>query len=198
MTSPYETLGVNPDATAAEIKKAFRHKARKTHPDGNNSPDAAERFDDVQKAFLVLSNPKKKAEFDATGEVQAEEKQPDAIGILMEIFDGGLKAIISTQPNLNLSGWMRENLNNNLVRVRGNIPEIDAKIKRLEKFRGKIGYSGPGVNFMEAHLDALLEDAINAKATIETRLADLEAAKELLAFFTFPGSADSTHRFLRF
>ena len=40
----YAILGVSKDATDAEIKKAFRRKARELHPDVNNAPDAEDRF----------------------------------------------------------------------------------------------------------------------------------------------------------
>lgn len=188
MPTPYETLGVPPDATDDQIKKAFRHKARKTHPDSNRAEDATEKFDAVQKAFLVLSDKKKREAFDKTGEVLEDEKQPDAIAILIEIFDGGLNAMLQGQ-SFNLGKYMRENVNNNLERVQGNIPELEAKVKKLERLQDVIKYRGPGQDFLNYHIHALLEDAMRAKATIEQRLSDLEAAKELLAYFTFPEPA---------
>jgi DnaJ-class molecular chaperone len=52
----YAALGVAANATLADIKKAFRQKASFYHPDRNDAPDAAQRFQAVQKAYEVLSD----------------------------------------------------------------------------------------------------------------------------------------------
>lgn len=56
MTDHYAALGLGAHATLADVKKAFRQKAAFYHPDRNPSPDAAERFRAVQKAYEVLSD----------------------------------------------------------------------------------------------------------------------------------------------
>jgi molecular chaperone DnaJ len=63
----YEVLGVPRDADAKRIKDAFRSLAMKYHPDRNKSPDAEERFKEVAEAYAVLSDPKKRADYDARG-----------------------------------------------------------------------------------------------------------------------------------
>lgn len=52
----YATLGVTANAPLADIKKAFRQKASFYHPDRNDAPDAAQRFQAIQKAYEVLSD----------------------------------------------------------------------------------------------------------------------------------------------
>lgn len=61
----YAILGVEKDATAKEIQKAFQQKARKLHPDVNKEPDAEERFKEVSEAYAVLSDEQKRARYDA-------------------------------------------------------------------------------------------------------------------------------------
>jgi len=51
-------------ATDRDIKKAYRQKALKLHPDVNKAPDAEKKFMEVKNAFTVLSNPQQKAEYD--------------------------------------------------------------------------------------------------------------------------------------
>ena len=64
----YEVLGVAKNATADEIKKAFRKLARKYHPDVNkDNPDAAEKFKECNEAYSVLSDEQKRAAYDQYG-----------------------------------------------------------------------------------------------------------------------------------
>ncbi|MGE3467651.1 MAG: molecular chaperone DnaJ [Pyrinomonadaceae bacterium] len=64
----YNTLGIKTDAKADEIKKAYRRLARKYHPDVNpNDKTAENKFKEVQEAYDVLSNDKKRKVFDRFG-----------------------------------------------------------------------------------------------------------------------------------
>ncbi len=65
----YNILGINKDATQDEIKKAYRKLARKYHPDLNpNDPTAKEKFQAINEANEVLSDPEKRKKYDAYGE----------------------------------------------------------------------------------------------------------------------------------
>jgi molecular chaperone DnaJ len=68
----YEVLGLPRDADAKAIRNAFRHLAMKYHPDRNKEPDAEERFKEIAEAYAVLSDPKKRAEYDARGHAGIE------------------------------------------------------------------------------------------------------------------------------
>jgi molecular chaperone DnaJ len=65
----YAILGVEKNASEVEIKKAFRRKARELHPDVNKAPDAEDRFKEVNEAYDVLSDPRKREMYDLTGQV---------------------------------------------------------------------------------------------------------------------------------
>ncbi len=73
----YEILGVSRDATQEEIKKAYRRLARKYHPDLNPGDKAAEeKFKEIQEAYEVLSDPKKRSEYDRYGTVGGRSYSP--------------------------------------------------------------------------------------------------------------------------
>ena len=64
----YETLEVSRDASSNELKKAFKKKAMKYHPDRNpDNPEAAEKFKEAAEAYDVLSDPQKKSAYDQFG-----------------------------------------------------------------------------------------------------------------------------------
>src|SRR6187431_1871029 len=64
----YNILGVKKDAKADEIKKAYRRLARKYHPDVNpNDKTSEEKFKEVQEAYDILSDEKKRKVFDRFG-----------------------------------------------------------------------------------------------------------------------------------
>jgi len=64
----YEVLGIPRDASAKDIRSAFRKLARKHHPDVNpNNPEAANRFKEINEAHEVLSDPDKRAKYDQYG-----------------------------------------------------------------------------------------------------------------------------------
>ena len=63
----YEILGVKRDATAAEIKSAYRKLARKFHPDVNKTKEAESKFKDINEAYEVLGDEAKRKRYDSLG-----------------------------------------------------------------------------------------------------------------------------------
>lgn len=63
----YEVLGVDKNASADEIKSAFRKLAKKYHPDVSKEENAAEKFKEAQEAYAVLSDPEKRKQYDQFG-----------------------------------------------------------------------------------------------------------------------------------
>ena len=98
--SLYETLEINENASADEIKKAYRKLARKYHPDVNKDPGAEEKFKELNAAYEVLSDKEKKQQYDQHGDsmfggqnfhdfARNQGSNVDLDEILRNMFGGG-------------------------------------------------------------------------------------------------------------
>lgn len=88
----YSILGVERNASADDIKKAYRRLARQFHPDKNKDPNAEERFKTIGEAYEVLSHPEKRAAYDRFGSSAGAAGGGDAQGWNFEGagFDPGM------------------------------------------------------------------------------------------------------------
>ena len=87
----YETLGVQRDASDAEIKRAYRKLAQQWHPDVNTDPAAQERFKEINDAYQVLSDPERRQRYDMFGRAGADNGAGgtgfEGFGGFSDIFD---------------------------------------------------------------------------------------------------------------
>ena len=92
MADPYSTLGVQRGASEKDIKSAYRKLAKELHPDRNkDNPKAAERFSDVTKAYDLLSDKDKRAQFDR-GEIDADGNPAMPFGASGGFGGGGFRS----------------------------------------------------------------------------------------------------------
>jgi DnaJ-class molecular chaperone len=95
----YKTLGVHKDATAADIKKAYRKLARQYHPDVNKSADSSKKFKEVNEANEVLSDPEKRKKYDQLG--PDWERYAHAGTSSQRGGDGGFQWVYTGTPGAN-------------------------------------------------------------------------------------------------
>jgi len=87
MADLYKILEINKNATAEEVRKAYRRLSMKWHPDKNKNRDAEDKFKEISKAYSVLSDSKKKANYD--NEKDGIDLSTINIPDIFKVFMGG-------------------------------------------------------------------------------------------------------------
>ena len=181
---PYAVLGLEADATADDIRAAYRRCAKNTHPDtGGSSPE----FTDVNLAHAVLSDAKRRERYDRTGQV--EEPGPDnteqgaleRIGVM-------LKLILEAEPDpieRDLVALMNAHLTAEIEATRGKLKMTRRSIQRAERMRGRFRRKKPGDNPIEAILEWQISALNKAVDASEAAIKQSEHAIELLNDYNF-------------
>ncbi len=131
---PYQVLGVSKQASADEIKSAYRALARQLHPDVNpDNPEAEARFKEVAVAYEILSDPEKRARYDQFGVVDEQQQGPfftggtGGLGDLFDMFFGA-----SQQPRRRTAGRDGDDLQ---VRVDVSLGEVLHGVDKEVRYR---------------------------------------------------------------
>ena len=149
----YEILGIGKNATAAEIKKAYRKKALEHHPDKNPGDSKAEElFKKSAEAYEVLSNPDKKARYDQFGHAAFEGgggfggggmNMDDIFSQFGDIFGGAFAGGGFSGFGGFGGGGQRMVKGSNLrIRVKLNLEEVANGVEKKVKVRRKIQAAG--------------------------------------------------------
>ena len=149
MANHYETLGVEEGATADQIKRAYRSKAKAHHPDKGG--DRSE-FDPVVRAYEILSNPERRQLYDATG----DDKKPSPIevevqNVLLQRFNQAL------ERDAEFIAYTREQMQATIKAAREKKKELKAVKKKLTAKRGTVTTTGP-VNLVHLLIDKQLAE----------------------------------------
>lgn len=176
--TPYETLGVDQSATDAEVKRAYRKKARASHPDkGGDTTAMAE----INHAFDVLGDPKRRALYEATG-----EEEPNRRTIEQEVRNLLLQAFAQA---------LQEDAPNVLGRAMAVVVAGEGKIEadktsgqalktRLERKRDKIRVNGKGENVFHMLVDSEIARIATILAELDRRIVIHQAAIAALKEYT--------------
>jgi curved DNA-binding protein CbpA len=109
--SLYDDLGVSPDATPEQLSAAYRAAAKKHHPDAGGDPEA---FAKVGHAIAILRDPKRRAEYDRSGQEDFTDNHPDAEArsYLMGEFSQHWGAFLNAQISdwINIADMVRSGL----------------------------------------------------------------------------------------
>jgi DnaJ-class molecular chaperone len=92
MKNPYELLGLENNASTSDIKASYRKKASLFHPDKNSSPDAPGKFREIQEAYELLSDSKRRRDYDDN---QQKNLVSDPNQAALDIWESYISKILS-------------------------------------------------------------------------------------------------------
>lgn len=191
MKSLYEILGVAKDATATEIKKAFRRRSQETHPDKHNG-DASknDEFAEVNKAKMILLDPVRRKHYDETGEVtnngqrepsDQEKAKSYILGLVMQAVQQNVDI-----EHTDIMRALNRFIEQDQQQTSANLQKINRKSEEMDKMAHRFKSKSDGEeNFITMALEHEARKVKRECANMESRLAMIAAAKEILEDFVY-------------
>lgn len=168
----YECLGIPPNASADEIKRAYRTLAMKYHPDAGGDADI---FNTVLHAYKILSNPVKRRQYDrGDRSFHRDDVNIRSMQQLCLIFSSVLDKHMSDLNDIDIIGEVRNIIKMNSDNANSSLDDAHNKKKTLEGFGLRLKKHSPN-DFLSAHLESLIIDCDKAieSATDDAKLCEL-------------------------
>jgi len=165
----YKVLGISSHASEAEIKKAYRRKAKEHHPDKGG--DETE-FKKIQQAYEVLSDPERRKHYDETGDTKAISESQEDGQIKAEVINLFMATVDNAWSSTDIKNAMLKQVKDAICKINDSIRNNANQANKFKKRLGKSQYAGE-YNY--------LEDALNERIKyIENTNEAAEAHKEKL------------------
>jgi curved DNA-binding protein CbpA len=196
---PYEELGLEPGATPEEIDKAFRARAKETHPDAGGDPAEFQR---AKRAVALLRNPKKRKHYDDTGDTDDEkpEQHPDFYALT---YIGAMIGKLCEMENLgqilhlNLAEQLVNGAREDMSHLDSLIGKHRQGIARAEKLLGRFKRKTEGLNLIEEAVKNRIRNYHEQIADAEKAKTKMARAIEILKEFTFDPAEDPNKAIFR-
>lgn len=194
--SLYEILEVPENASIQDIKKAYRKLAKKYHPDVNNSPEAEEKFKEINSAYEILGDESKKAQYDRYGdsvfdgqnfhEYYHQHQNMDINDIFKQMFEqggfGNFQINLDEEYSFRLPASVA--LNGGSFSIKINHESVKIKIPANIKIGDKIRLKGKGNTYqgktgdLYLHVEIISDDeyTVIGKDLLQTKLIPLAHA----------------------
>ncbi|MGZ5849872.1 MAG: J domain-containing protein [Methyloceanibacter sp.] len=185
MIDLYRLLGIKRGATKEEVRKAYRRKAKVTHPDSGGS---AEAFSALTTAHEVLSDARRREKYDTTGEIEPA-KPNNFDGSAVEVIAQKLGLIIHAEhelTELDIGVLIEQAIREDIARRQASITEQSRAIERAAKLRARVRRKAQGADNMLARvLDWHERSAKDHIKKNEEAVSSMERALEILDGYAF-------------
>lgn len=186
---PYKELGVKKKATAAEIKKAYRKKARQTHPDhGGNVED----FHKVQSSYLILSNPKSREKYDETGEIDEDEAIISMHDFIFGVFNELLESmysqthgVIKIALTVDIIKGLKKIMRDMQSAMQEESNTLENKAKYYKAIANRLSKKSKGPNLFSEMLMDKHNRAVKQVDHIKTKKAEIDRALVIVDDYIF-------------
>ncbi len=171
--NPYEVLGVRKNSRPNTVRKAYRKLSMKYHADRNVGDDeAARRYEEVQRAYAILSDPERKRHYDETGDAGEPTKRfPEEYDFAEFLLPALMYAVAEVERHCadvtrtDLVKKMRDKIKADMIPVERRRAEIEKAKKLATKLLGRSTVKDGRENILESNIRSQL-------AQIERDLAD--------------------------
>ena len=185
MIDLYQLLGIKRAATREEIRKAYRRKAKSSHPDRGGS---AEAFNALTAAHDVLSDARRRERYDTTGEI--EQARPDNFdGSAIEVIAQKLGLIIHAEQDvatLDIDAVLAQTIRDDIGLRKASIVNQQRAIERAAALRARVKRKGKGEdNALARVLDWHESSAKDSVRKNEDAVRAMERALEILDLYSF-------------
>ena len=186
----YKRLGVKAEATLAQIKAAHRKKVKTLHPDVNKAPDAQEKFESIQEAYDILSDPEKRARYDREGIPKAGPQQVPRDMMIRATFRDILLQIMKQMNNPTfqspLQAW-QEHYGKNKAMINHLLTTNSADIMKTKAILERVQFNGEEgeENVFVQILNTQLSQFEGQKPDLLSKLQDLEDMNAIAQKYTY-------------
>ena len=189
VTDLYETLGVERGADRDAVRRAFRDKARRAHPDAGGSVEA---FGALVRARDVLSDPGRRERYDRTGEADdeplADNLEANALDWATKKIDEAIAGLMSRNldpANYDVLEMARASARDNLIQNSAQQRQLREGAERYRKLAKRFRKKGRGENRMRKLLEGKALDLERGAERNEDLARPLRRALEILADYEF-------------
>lgn len=189
----YRLLGVAKDATAEQVKKAYRSKAKKLHPDRGGDE---EQFHRVHVAYEVLIDPDRRRRYDETGEYDESPTpeqfiKPEVKTLLFQCLSEAMfpQTMMGPPPDVspkrtNLVNKMINLLDQGLRNKREEVKELKHRRKKLEEAVGRFT-TDEEVNLLDGMVKHYIDSIDNTLKRLEVELAGIKETMEYVRKYKY-------------
>jgi len=177
MNDPYADLGVERTASKASIKRAYRKRAQKAHPDKGGS---TEEFQHIAAAFALLSNDAARERFDTTGQTGPDTSNDNLLQELAQLFLSVVDRAVCVEST-DILAQMRAVLDRTLSELQQQVAQTLELVKRRERAASRVKVVSGERNLLS---EIATHEALAARQMLGRVEEKVDRVKNLIKFLS--------------